>query len=77
MVIITLSKSSGLNLSITVEVREYFSGLIKPLVTNKSLERRLYKFKEEIISKFEDKLREQNLKIQELESKIHLQENCI
>ena len=75
MVIITLSKSSGLNLSITVEVREYFSGLIKPLVTNKSLERRLYKFKEEIISKFEDKLREQNLKIQELESKIHSQEN--
>ena len=75
MVIITLSKSSGLNLSIAVEVREYFSSLIKPLVTNKSLERRLYKFKEEIISKFEDKLREQNLKIQELESKIHSQEN--
>ena len=75
MVIITLSKSSRLNLSITVEVREYFSSLIKPLVTNKSLERRLYKFKEEIISKFEDKLREQNLKIQELESKIHSQEN--
>ena len=75
MVIITLSKSSGLNLSIAVEVREYFSSLIKPLVTNKSLERRLYKFKEEIISKFEDKLREQNLKIQELESKIHSQGN--
>ena len=76
MVIITRSKSSGLNMSITAEVREYFDNLIKPLVTNKSLEELLYKFKEGIISKFEDKLREQNLKIQELESKIHSQENA-
>ena len=75
MVIITRSKSSGLNMSITAEVREYFNNLIKPLVTNKSLEELLDKFKEGIISKFEDKLREQNLKIQELESKIHSQEN--
>ena len=75
MVIITRSKSSGLNMSITAEVREYFDNLIKPLVTNKSLEELLYKFKEGIISKFEDKLREQNLKIQELKSKIHSQEN--
>ena len=77
MVIITRSKSSGLNMSITAEVREYFDNLIKPLVTNKSLEELLYKFKEGIISKFEDKLREQNLKIQELESKIHSQENTL
>ena len=71
MVIITRSKSSGLNMSITAEVREYFNNLIKPLVTNKSLEELLHKFKEGIISKFEDKLRVKNLKIQELESKIH------
>ena len=76
MIIITRSKSSGLNMSITVEVREYFDNLIKPLVTNKSLEELLYKFKEGIISKFEDKLREQNLKMQELESKIHSQESA-
>ena len=76
MVIITRSKSSGLNMSITAEVREYFDNLIKPLVTNKFLEELLDKFKEGIISKFEDKLREQNLKIQELESKIHSQENA-
>ena len=76
MVIVTRSKSSGLNMSITAEVREYFNNLIKPLVTNKSLEELLDKFKEGIISKFEDKLREQNLKIQELESKIHSQENA-
>ena len=76
MVIITRLKSSGLNMSITAEVREYFDNLIKPLLTNKSLEELFYKFKEGIISKFEDKLREQNLKIQELESKIHSQENA-
>ena len=76
MVIITRSKSSGLNMSITAEVREYFDSLIKPLVTNKSLEELLDKFKEGIISKFEDKLEEQNLKIQELEFKIHSQENA-
>ena len=33
-------------------------------------------FKEGIISKFEDELREQNLKIEELESKIHSPENA-
>ena len=76
MVTVTRSKSSGLNMSITAEVREYFNNLIKPLVTNKSLEELLDKFKEDIISKFEDKLTEQSLKIQELESKIQSQENA-
>ena len=63
-------------MSITAEVPEHFDNLIKPLVTNKSLEELLHEFKEEIISKFEDKLREQNLNIQELESKSHSQENA-
>ena len=76
MVIIARLKSSGLNMSITAEVREYFNNLIKPLLTNKSLEELFYKFKEGIISKFEEKLREQNLNIQELEAKIHSQENA-
>ena len=76
MVIITRSKSSGVHMSVTADLREYFENLIKPLVTNKSLEQLLCKFKEGNISKFEGKLREQNLKIQELESKIHSQENA-
>ena len=76
MVIITRSKLSGVNMSITAEVREYFENLIKPRVTNQSLEELLCKFKEGNISKFEDKLREQNLKIQNLESTIHSQENA-
>ena len=75
MVIVTRSKSSGLNMSIT-EAREYFNNLMKPLVTNKSLEELLDKFKEGVISKSEDKLREQNSKIQELESKINSQKNA-
>ena len=76
MVIIARSKSSGLYISITAEVHDYFDHLIKPLVTNKFLEELLYKFKEGIISKFLDKLREQNLQIQELESKTHSHENA-
>ena len=63
-------------MSITAEAREYFDNLIKPLVTDKSLEELIHIFKEGIISKSEDKLREQNLKIQEIESKIHSQENA-
>ena len=69
MVNVTRSKSSGLNMSITAELREYFNNLIKPLVTNKSLEELLDKFREGIISKFEGKLREQNLKIKNLSPK--------
>ena len=75
MVILTQSKSSGVNMFITAEVREYFENLIILLVTNQSSEELLRKFKEGIISKFEDKLREQNLKIQEIDSKIHSQKN--
>ena len=63
-------------MSITAEVREYFENLIKSLVTNQSLEE-LSKFKDGIISIFEDKLREQNLKIQELESQIRSLEHAL
>ena len=66
MVIITRSKSSRVNISIKAEVREYFENLIKLLVTNQSLEELLCKFKEGIIGKFQHKLREQDLKIEEL-----------
>ena len=50
--------------------------LIKHLVIKQSLEELLCKFKEKIISKIEDKLKERNLKIQELKSKIHSQKNA-
>ena len=61
-------------MSITAEVLEDFENLIKPLVTNQSLEGQ---FKEGIISNFEDKCRDQNLKIHKNESKIHFQKNSV
>ena len=62
MVIITRSKSSGVNMSVKAQMREYLENLIKPLVTNQSLEVLPCKFTERIISKFEDKLREKKFK---------------
>ena len=52
MVIITRSNSSGVNISITAELREYFKNFIKTSVSNQSLEERLCEFKGGIISKF-------------------------
>ena len=45
IVVITRSRLSGVNMSITAEVREYSENLIKPLITNKSLKELLCKFK--------------------------------
>ena len=62
MVIITRSKSSGVNMSVKAQMREYLENLIKPLLTNQPLEILPFKFIERIISKFEDKLREKKFK---------------
>ena len=56
-------------------MREYFENLIKPLVTIQSSEELLCKFKEGVKSWGQIE-REQNLGIQEPESKIHLQVNA-
>ena len=58
------------NMSVSQEIREYFSELIKPLATNEILGDMFKKLKEEIISKFETKFAEQNRKIDELEGKL-------
>ena len=47
-------------MSVSQEVRVYFSQLVKPLATNEVLEDIFKKFKEKIISKFEEKFDEQN-----------------
>ena len=47
-------------MSVSQETRQYFSELVKPLATNEILEKMFKKLKEEIISKFEEKLDEQN-----------------
>ena len=69
MVITTHSKSK-FTISIAAEVRDYFESLMKPLVTNESLEKLSGAFQEKIVKRFEEKLDEQNAKIIELQSKI-------
>ena len=61
MVITTRSKSKFTPL-VAAEVRDYFESLIRPLVTNESLEKLLGAFQEKIVKRFE-KLDQQNAKI--------------
>ena len=58
--VVTRSSAEITNMSVSQEIREYFSELVKPLATNEILEKMFKKLKEEIISKFEEKLDEQN-----------------
>ena len=64
-------------MSVSQEICEYFSELVKALATNEVLEDMFKKFKEEIISKFEEKFDKQNRKIDELEGKVAVQANTI
>ena len=52
----------------TEELKWYFEKLIEPLVTNNSLEELFIKLKNEIMEKFDEKISEQNAKIEKLES---------
>ena len=65
--IVTRLSAKFTNMSVSQEILEYFSELVKPLATNEILEDMFKKLKEEIISKFEEKFDEQNRKIDELE----------
>ena len=76
MVITTRSKSK-FTMSIAAEVHDYFESLIKPLVTNESLEKLLGAFQEKIVKRFEEKLDEQNAKTIELQSIIPIQDNAL
>ena len=66
-----------MDMSVSQEIREYFSELVKLLVTNEILEDMFKKLKEEIISKFKEKFDDENWKIDELEGKIAIQANTI
>ena len=59
------------------ELKCYFEKLIEPLVTNNSLEGLFNKLKYEIMKKFDEKISEQNAKIEKLESIITIHENTI
>ena len=73
MVMTTRSKSK----LIVVKVNDYFESLIKPLVTNESLEKLLRAFQKNIVKRFDKKKDEQNAKIIELQSKITIQDNAL
>ena len=64
------TRSQLKNMSITSEMREYFENLMKPLVTNETLEQQLKSFQYGLMKKIEDILKEQNDRIEELESKL-------
>ena len=49
-----------MDMSVSQEIREYFSELVKLLVTNEILEDMFKKLKEEIISKFKEKFDDEN-----------------
>ena len=61
----------------TEELKCYFEKLIEPLVTNNSLEELFNKLKDEIVKKSDEKISEQNAKIEKLESIITIHENTI
>ena len=54
--VVTRSSAKITNMSVSQEIREYFSELVKPLATNEMFK----ELKEEIISKSEEKFDEQN-----------------
>ena len=60
--VVTRSSTKITNMSVSQEIREYFSELVKPLSTNEVLEDMFKKFKEEIISKFKANSDEQKQK---------------
>ena len=76
--VITCSSAKSESMSdISEEILKYFSELIKPLATNASLKEIFDKMKEEVISKFESKISEQNGKIYDLESQFAIEEETI
>ena len=77
MVIVTRTYARSGKMSVSQELRDYFSELIQPLATNECLEQMSQKLKEEIVTKFEERFIEKNKKIDELEERILFQKNTI
>ena len=71
------TRSQSKSMSITTEIRDYFENLVKPLVTNEKLEQMFKSFEEGLMKKIENKFKEQNSRIEKLESEIALKQNVI
>ena len=75
--VLTGSSAKTENMAISEEIRNYFSDIIKPLATNQFLEEMFSKLKEEIVSKFEQKLEQLMNRIDKFEGKLEKQANRI
>ena len=58
-------------------IKRYFEKLIEPLVTNKSLDDLFNKLKDDLFKIFDEKISEQNVKIEKRKSIISIHENTI
>ena len=74
---LTRSSAKTENMVMSEEIRNYFSDIIKPLATNQFLEEMFSKLKEEIVSKFEQKLEQLMNRIDKFEEKLEKQANRI
>ena len=57
-------------MSVSQELRDYFSESIQPLATNECFGQMFQKLKEETVKKFEERFIQQNRKIDELEERV-------
>ena len=61
----------------TEDMKKYIEELIKPLATDDVLQETLEKFKTDIVSRFESKIKEQDDRITKLESNLVLKQNTV
>ena len=74
---LTSSSAKIENMAISEEICNYFSDLIKLFALTQSLEEMFSKLKEQMVSKFEEKLEQQMNRIDKLEDKLERQRaNC-
>ena len=71
------NKHEEIMATISNEVKCYFEKQKEPLVTNKSLEDLFSKLKDDLFKKFDEKISDQNVKIEKLESILSIHENII
>ena len=71
------TRSQSKIMSITSDLPDYFESLMEPLVTNEKLEQVFKSFQDGLMKKIEDKFKEQNTRIEELESKLAINQNVI
>lgn len=64
-------------MSVSDELKDYLENLLKPLATHETIKELFEKFETDIISKFEEKIRAQDEKIEQLESKLAMRMNTI